>query len=93
MTKGTIYVQKSCKTRVGALMIGGKIIVSGFLEEVIPTFTVDTTKAKVKIDDNEKANGTFYVFVGDMAEQGKGKLYVSKEENPHLGPIYDKYIE
>ena len=93
MTKGTIYVQKSCKTRVGALMTGGKIIVSGVLEEVMPTFTVDETKAKVKIDDNEKAKGPFYVFAGDTAEHGKGKLYVATEANPQLGPIYNKYIE
>jgi formylmethanofuran dehydrogenase subunit C len=93
MIKGKIYVQKSCENRVGALMTGGKIVVSGFLEEVIPTFTVDETKAKVKIDDNESAQGPFYVFIGDMAEQGKGKLYVSKKENPHLSPIYDKYLE
>jgi formylmethanofuran dehydrogenase subunit C len=93
MLKGTIYVEKECKTRVGASMTGGKIIVTGFLEEVMPTFTVDDIKAKVKIDADEKVSGPFYVFLGDLAEQGKGKLYVSKAANPHLGAIYDKYLE
>jgi formylmethanofuran dehydrogenase subunit C len=93
MIKGTIYVEKECSTRVGALMTGGKIIVNAALEEVMPTFTVDDVKAKAKIDDNEKANGPFYLFIGDMSEQGKGKLYVSKEASPHLGAIYDKYLE
>jgi formylmethanofuran dehydrogenase subunit C len=93
MLKGTIYVKKDCKTRVGASMTGGKIIVTGFLEEVMPTFTVDEIKSKVKVDDKEKAAGPFYVFLGDLAENGKGKLYVSKEVNPHLSAIYDKYLE
>ena len=93
MIKGTVYVEKDCKSRVGASMTGGKIIVTGALEEVMPTFTVDDVKAKVKIDDNEKATGPFYVFVGDLAEHGKGKLFVSKAANPQLGAIYDKYLE
>lgn len=92
MIKGTIYVEKECKTRVGALMTGGKIIVSAHLEEVMPTFTVDDVKPKVKIDDTEKATGPFYVFEGDNAENGTGKLYVSQAANPHLGAIYDKYL-
>jgi formylmethanofuran dehydrogenase subunit C len=93
MIKGTIYVEKECQTRVGASMTDGKIIVAGALEEVMPTFTVDDIKKKAKVDDNEKATGPFYVFVGDLAEHGKGKLFVSKEANPHLGAIYDKYLE
>ena len=93
MIKGTIYVEKDCKTRVGASMTGGKIIVAGALEEVMPTFTIDNIKKKAKIDDNQKATGPFYVFVGDLAEHGKGKIFVSKEANPHLGAIYDKYLE
>jgi len=93
MIKGTVYVEKECKNRVGALMTGVKIIVNAHLEEVMPTFTVDEIKGKVKIDDNEKASGPFYVFSGDMSEHGKGKLYVSQEANPHLGAIYDKYLE
>jgi len=93
MIKGTIYVEKECQTRVGASMTDGKIIVAGTVEEVMPTFTVDAIKKKAKIDDNEKATGPFYVFVGDLAEHGKGKLFVLKEANPHLSAIYDKYLE
>jgi formylmethanofuran dehydrogenase subunit C len=93
MIKGTIYVENECKTRVGASMTGGKIIINGTLEEVMPSFTVDAIKKKAKVDANEKATGPFYVFVGDLAEQGKGKLFVLKEANPQLGAIYDKYLE
>lgn len=92
MCGGTIYVEKEVGTRVGASMTGGKIIVAGFLEEVMPTFTIDGVKAKVKIADDEKASGPFYVFLGDLAEQGNGKLFVSKVNNSQLGPIYDKYL-
>ena len=73
-------------------MTGGKIVVSGVAEDLMPTFTVDSVKAKVKIDDTLKVDGPFYVFLGDLAERGNGKLFVSKTSNPQLGPIYDKYL-
>jgi formylmethanofuran dehydrogenase subunit C len=89
---GVIYVEKETGTRVGASMTGGKIIVAGFLEEVMPTFTIDGVKAKVKIEEGDIAIGPFYVFLGDLAETGNGKLFVSKVNNLQLGPIYDKYL-
>jgi formylmethanofuran dehydrogenase subunit C len=72
-------------------MTGGKIIVSGVVEEVMPTFTIDSVKPKVKIDDTESAAGPFYVFLGDLAEKGKGKLFVSKANNPQL-KTYEKFL-
>ncbi len=84
MSKGVIYVEKNAGSRLGAGMIGGKIVVLGFVDELMPTFTVDGVKAKVKVDDNFKAVGPFYVFLGDLAEHGKGKLFVSKANNPQL---------
>lgn len=92
MGDGVICVNKECGTRVGACMTGGKIVVTGLLEEVMPTFTVDSVKPKVKVDEMETAAGPFYVFLGDLAEHGNGKLFVSKVNNPQLGPIYDKYL-
>jgi formylmethanofuran dehydrogenase subunit C len=91
MCNGTIYVEKNAETRVGACMTGGKIVVAGFLEEVLPTFTIDGVKSKVKIEENEKVSGPFYVFLGDLAEQGNGKLFVSKGNNPHLSS-YEKFL-
>jgi formylmethanofuran dehydrogenase subunit C len=84
MHDGTIYVQRDCEGRAGACMTGGKIIVKEHLESVLPTFTIDSIKQKVKIGETESIDGPFYVFLGDLAENGNGKLYVSKEENPHL---------
>jgi formylmethanofuran dehydrogenase subunit C len=91
MSDGTIHVEKDASTRVGANMTGGKIIVSGKIEEMMPTFTIDSVKGKVKVDDTESASGPFYVFLGDLAENGTGKIFVSKANNPHL-KTYEKYL-
>jgi formylmethanofuran dehydrogenase subunit C len=91
MRNGTVHVEKNAGNRVGSCMTGGKIVVSGFLEEMMPTFTIDSVKDKVKIDEDEKATGPFYVFLGDLAETGNGKLFVSKAANPHLKK-YEKFL-
>jgi formylmethanofuran dehydrogenase subunit C len=91
MRGGTVHIKKNIGNRVGACMTGGKIVVSGFLEEVLPTFTIDRMKSKVKIDEEDKASGPFYVFLGDLAELGNGKLFVSKAANSHLSH-YAKFL-
>jgi formylmethanofuran dehydrogenase subunit C len=84
MRGGTIYMQGDCDGRVGACMIDGRIIIGGVAESILPTFTIDSVKMKVKIEEDETAQGPSYVFLGDLAENGKGKLYVPKDKNPHL---------
>lgn len=91
MHDGTIYIQKDCEGRAGACMRGGRIVVGGFLESVLPAFTIDSIKEKVKIEENEVASGPFYLFLGDLTEDGNGKLYVFKERNPHLSH-YEKLL-
>ena len=91
MSAGTIHVEKNARSRIGANMTGGKIVVSGVVEEVMPSFTIDSVKPKVKIDDAESAAGPFYMFLGDLAEKGKGKLFVSKANNPQL-KTYEKFL-
>ena len=91
MHKGTIYIQKDCEERVGACMTGGKIVVNGFLQSVLPTFTIESIKKKTKIEENNIVKGPFYLFLGDLTENGKGKLYVSKEKNPQLSG-YEKFL-
>lgn len=91
MGNGTIFVQGNSEGRAGAQMINGKIVISGQVPDVMPTFTINDIKAKVKIG-GEKMEGPFYQFVGDLADNGKGKLYVSKSRNPHLN-FYEKYLE
>jgi formylmethanofuran dehydrogenase subunit C len=91
MHDGTIYVEKGSARRAGACMTGGKIVIGGFLESVLPTFTIDGIREKVKIEEGEVATGPFYLFIGDLVENGEGKLYVSKERNPHLSH-YEKLL-
>jgi formylmethanofuran dehydrogenase subunit C len=92
MSDGVIYVEKDCQYRLAPCMTGGKIVIAGALEEVMPTFTIDSVKPKVKIDDTQSVQGPFYVFLGDLAEHGTGKLFVSKANNPQLKSIYEKYL-
>jgi len=91
MCDGTIYVQKDAEARAGACMIGGKIILTGFLESVLPTFSIEGIREKVKIEEGETAEGPFYLFLGDLAEHGDGKLYVFKEKNLHLS-CYERLL-
>ena len=91
MIGGTIFVNGDSAGRAGAQMTNGKIVIAGYSEDVMPTFTIEDIKAKVKVD-GEKIEGPFYRFTGDLAEKGKGKLYVSKEKNPYLN-FYEKFLD
>ena len=90
MNNGTIFVQGTSAGRAGAQMTNGKIVLAGHSEDVMPTFTIEEIKSKVKVD-GEKIEGPFYKFTGDLADKGKGKLYVSKVKNPYLN-FYEKYL-
>ena len=91
MTDGAILVDKECDTRAGALMTGGKIVITGTIAEVMPGFTIDSVKPKVKVDDTTSVAGPFYVFLGDLAEHGTGKIFVNKANNPQM-KTYEKYL-
>ena len=90
MKDGTILIVGDSEGRAGAEMTGGKIIIKGKIKEILPTFTIDSVKAKVKVNGDEVA-GPFYLFVGDKAENGEGKLYVAQPLNPHL-KYYEQYL-
>ncbi|KPV62163.1 MAG: Tungsten-containing formylmethanofuran dehydrogenase 2 subunit C [Candidatus Bathyarchaeota archaeon BA1] len=90
MRNGTIFVKGNSEGRAGAQILGGKIVICGYIPSILPTFTVDSVRSKVKIN-GEEVTGPFYMFAGDLAEGGDGKLYVSKAQNPHLN-LYEKYL-
>jgi len=90
MKDGTILVRGNSEGRSGAEMLGGKIIVCGHIPSILPTFTIDTVTPKAKADGEEVA-GPFYRFLGDITENGDGKLFVSQTQNPHLKP-YENYL-
>ena len=91
MHGGTIYVQKDCEARVGACMVDGTIVVGGHLESVMPTFTIEGLRKRVKIEEGEVVEAPFYFFIGDLTENGHGRLFVAKEPNPHLSH-YEKFL-
>jgi formylmethanofuran dehydrogenase subunit C len=90
MRNGTIFIQGNSEGRTGAQMINGKIIVCGYIPSIIPTFTIDSVRPKVKVN-GESVEGPFYRFIGDIADNGNGKLFVSKTRNPHLS-LLEKYL-
>ena len=90
MRNGTIFVQGNSEGRAGAEMTDGKIIVCGYIPSILPTFTIDSIKPKVKIN-KEEVKGSFYRFIGDLADNGNGKLFVSQTKNLHLS-FYEEYL-
>jgi formylmethanofuran dehydrogenase subunit C len=90
MKGGTILIQKDSLGRSGSQMTGGTIIVQGRIPNILPTFTIDSIRKTAKAKD-ERIEGPFYRFIGDLADHGKGRLYVSKSNNPHLKK-YEKYL-
>jgi len=57
---------------------------------VLPSFTIDSIKKKAEVNGEEK-QGPFYLFTGDIAEKGNGKLYIAQTKNQHLS-FYEKYL-
>jgi len=90
MRNGTILVQGNSEGRAGAEMTGGRIVIRGYIPSILPTFTIDSVRPKVKVED-EEVPGPFYMFVGDLTEGGDGRLYVSQTRNPQL-KFYEKYL-
>jgi formylmethanofuran dehydrogenase subunit C len=87
---GAIYVEKDCDVRAGALMHGGKIVIGGKME-ILSSFSIDSVKPKVKVDDTTSVAGPFYVFLGDLSEKGTGKIFANKAANPAF-KYYEKYL-
>ncbi|MEM3475138.1 MAG: formylmethanofuran dehydrogenase subunit C [Candidatus Bathyarchaeia archaeon] len=91
MKGGTIFIKGNCEGRAGAEMKDGKIVILGYLPQVLPGFDIEEIKSSVKVEE-EKISGPFYLFTGDINEEGIGKLYVSISFNPQL-KFWEKYIE
>lgn len=83
MKNGTIIIERNCGGRVGAHMTNGKILVLGSLGGVLPSFQFDEIRDKAKAGE-EKIAGPFYVFSGDVNEEGEGKLFTRVSDNPDL---------
>ncbi|MBS7605140.1 MAG: formylmethanofuran dehydrogenase subunit C [Candidatus Bathyarchaeia archaeon] len=90
MVDGTIVIHGDCAGKAGGGMRGGRIIICGHIPSILPTFTIEDIRPSVNVD-GEKISGPFYRFVGDVSDKGEGRLFVSKEKNPHLS-FYEKYL-
>jgi len=63
----------------------------GRAEGILPSFSIEEIRNAIRAGE-ERIAGPFYVFVGDLTEEGGGRLYISKERNPHLR-FFESYIE
>jgi len=91
MRDGTILIKGNCPERMGAEMRGGKIVICGHVNSILPSFTIEAVRKRVKVE-GEPIEGPFYLFSGDWNATGKGKLLVAKNVNPHLSS-YEKLLE
>jgi formylmethanofuran dehydrogenase subunit C len=91
MKNGTILIHGNTEGRCGALMKGGKVIILGKIPTILSSFTFEEVRSSVKAN-GEKIDGPFYVFTGDLNEEGSGKIFISTLNNTHL-KFYEKYIE
>lgn len=91
MLDGTILIEGDSEGRIGASMKGGRIVILGEVADVLPSFSIEEMRNAVKAGE-ERFMGPFYVFVGDLAEDGGGRLYVIKEKNPNL-QCRESYLE
>lgn len=90
MRGGTIFVEGDVGERVGAEMVDGSIVVLGQVPSVLPSFIVDGIRPRARVGE-ERVNGPFYLFKGDVTESWNGSFYVSVEKNPHL-KVYESKI-
>ena len=84
MQGGLIILHNLVAERVGAEMKNGKIIIHGKVEELLPSFKFDGEVASAVINEEKEIEGPFLKFIGDIAEKGKGEIYLNKEANNHL---------
>jgi formylmethanofuran dehydrogenase subunit C len=91
MLGGTIVIEGSSRGRIGASMKGGRIVVLGEVGRVLPSFSIEEIRNVARVGE-DRIPGPFYVFAGDLADDGDGRLYVSKDRNLELR-FYESYIE
>ncbi|MFX0096394.1 MAG: formylmethanofuran dehydrogenase subunit C [Candidatus Hodarchaeota archaeon] len=83
LSGGTVMIHGDINGFLGAEMKKGTIAAFSKLEGLLPGFKFNEEVPILKLDE-EEIEGPFLKFVGDLAESGKGELYVLKEKNLHL---------
>jgi len=90
MLGGTIVVYGDCMGRAAARMKDGRVIILGSVGSILPTFQIEEVRPSVR-GVRERLEGPFYVFQGDLSEDGRGRLFVSKPSNPELA-FFEKLL-
>lgn len=91
MRGGIVLIEGDCDGRAGAGMTGGRVIIRGRMETILPSFTVEDIRDGVRVGE-ERIEGPFYVFQGDVGSEGTGRIFVSAARNPQLKRC-EKYLE
>ena len=79
-------IEKTNKINKAASKSLGTIEIKRFKK----AFNIDSIRRRVKVG-NERIPGPFYMFRGDLTENGEGRLYVHQTPNQHL-QRYEKYL-
>ena len=91
MCGGIILIDGNCTGRAGAGMTGGMVIIRGRMETILPSFSIEQIRKRVKVRE-ETIEGPFYVFRGDVGGARTGRIFVNVATNPQL--IWcEKYLE
>ncbi len=91
MGGGEILIGGDSEGRLGANMRDGKIVLLGRIPQILPSFTFEEVRDRATAG-GKAFKGRFYLFRGDLTEDGNGRLFVSAEANPHL-KFYEKYLQ
>lgn len=91
MCGGVILIEGDCDGRAGAGMSGGRVVICGKINDVLPSFAIEEVRNMVKVGE-ERIEGPFYVFRGDIGSEETGRLFVSITRNPHLS-WYERFLE
>ncbi len=91
MCGGVILIEGDCDGRAGAGMRGGRVVICGKINDVLPSFTIEEVRSMVRVGE-ERIEGPFYVFRGDVGSEETGRLFVSVTRNSHLN-WYERFLE
>ncbi|MBS7652132.1 formylmethanofuran dehydrogenase subunit C [Candidatus Bathyarchaeota archaeon] len=91
MRGGEILIEGNSDGRLGGNMRDGKIVLLGRIPQILPSFTFEEVRDRATAG-GKAFKGRFYLFRGDVTEEGNGRLFISAEANPHLS-FYEKYLE
>ena len=92
MKGGNILIMGDAGIYPGARMSGGRIIILGKVEEILPSFYIDSIVSGIKFK-GKKIEGRFAIFIGDVLMESRGRLIINYEHNIHIIKPLEKLLE